>query len=91
MAQSFHLLLLLLPLLRPGDCAYQYEEPLLYGHFPDNFLWGTATAAYQVDKLGGCLVSAWFVFEVSLLSWVASGGGRGTGGREGGQYLGYLH
>ena len=26
----------------------RYEEPLLYGSFPEGFLWGTATAAYQV-------------------------------------------
>ena len=26
----------------------EYEEPLLYDTFPEEFLWGTATAAYQV-------------------------------------------
>ena len=29
--------------------AYNYEEPLIYGTFPDGFLWGTATASYQVE------------------------------------------
>ena len=28
--------------------GYKYEEPLLYDTFPDDFMWGTATAAYQV-------------------------------------------
>ena len=30
--------------------AYNPEEPLLYGTFPDEFMWGTATAAYQVSN-----------------------------------------
>ena len=30
----------------PALC-YVYEEPLLYDTFPDDFVWGTATAAYQ--------------------------------------------
>ena len=28
--------------------GYEYEEPLLYDTFPDGFVWGAATAAYQV-------------------------------------------
>ena len=28
--------------------GYNIEEPLYYDTFPDDFLWGTATAAYQV-------------------------------------------
>ena len=28
--------------------GYTIEEPLYYDTFPDDFLWGTATAAYQV-------------------------------------------
>ena len=28
--------------------GYDYEEPLLYDTFPDGFVWGAATAAYQV-------------------------------------------
>jgi hypothetical protein len=27
--------------------GYVYEEPLLYDTFPEDFVWGTATAAYQ--------------------------------------------
>ena len=29
--------------------GYNNEEPIYYGTFPDGFLWGTATAAYQVS------------------------------------------
>ena len=29
--------------------SYSPEEPLLYGSFPENFLWGAATAAYQIE------------------------------------------
>ena len=29
--------------------AYNPEEPLLYGTFPEDFKWGTATAAYQIE------------------------------------------
>ena len=28
--------------------GYNIEEPLYYDTFPEGFLWGTATAAYQV-------------------------------------------
>jgi hypothetical protein len=28
--------------------CYVYEEPLLYDTFPEDFIWGAATAAYQV-------------------------------------------
>ena len=30
--------------------AYSPEEELLYDSFPDDFLWGSATAAYQVRQ-----------------------------------------
>ena len=36
-------------LLFPKFLAYEPEEPLLYGSFPDDFMWGTATAAYQIE------------------------------------------
>merc|ERR1712110_841074 len=29
--------------------AYSPEEPLLFDSFPDDFLWGSATAAYQIE------------------------------------------
>ena len=29
--------------------GFEYEEELLYDFFPEEFLWGTATAAYQVS------------------------------------------
>ena len=28
--------------------TYNPEEELLYGNFPENFIWGAATSAYQV-------------------------------------------
>ena len=30
--------------------GYEIEEPIFYDTFPDGFLWGTATAAYQVSN-----------------------------------------
>ena len=41
-------LLLLLALVPLTMSQYVYEEPLLYDTFPDDFLWGVATSAYQV-------------------------------------------
>ena len=40
------LLLLLVPLTKV--LGFSPEEDLLYGHFPEDFVWGAATAAYQV-------------------------------------------
>ena len=37
--------------LNDQNTGYNYEEELLYDTFPDNFMWGTATAAYQVSEL----------------------------------------
>jgi len=45
--------------------AYMPEEPLLYDHFPDDFIWGAATAAYQVEGAwneGGKGVNIWDTF-----------------------------
>ena len=33
----------------PVILCYDAEEPLLFGTFPEGFLWGTATAAYQIE------------------------------------------
>ena len=41
--KNFILLLLLFSVV-----AYNPEESLLYDSFPDDFIWGAATAAYQV-------------------------------------------
>ena len=35
-------------LLAAAAQAYSPEEELLYGSFPNDFVWGAATAAYQV-------------------------------------------
>ena len=45
---KYILFLLFAPLLVTGQ--YEYEEPLLYDTFPDDFIWGVATSAYQVGK-----------------------------------------
>ena len=42
-------LLCLLALLLPAVLAYTAEEELLYDHFPEDFMWGCATAAYQIE------------------------------------------
>ena len=42
--KDFILLLLLFSVV-----AYNPEESLLYDSFPDDFIWGAATAAYQVE------------------------------------------
>ncbi|XP_023324744.1 lactase-phlorizin hydrolase [Eurytemora carolleeae] len=45
-----NLVSLLLTLGLTGVClGYVYEEDLLYDSFPEGFLWGTATAAYQIE------------------------------------------
>ena len=43
------LLSVLLSALLPAVLAYSAEEELLYGHFPEDFAWGCATAAYQIE------------------------------------------
>merc|ERR1712226_1226872 len=35
--------------LGQGDMSYVYEEELLYDTFPEGFMWGSATSAYQIE------------------------------------------
>ena len=55
--QTMFLLLSLLSLLSllPAVLSYKAEEELLYDHFPDDFMWGAATAAYQIEV--NCLIT----------------------------------
>jgi len=43
------LIVLLFGLVGIKGQGYTYEEELLYDTFPDGFLWGAATAAYQIE------------------------------------------
>merc|ERR1712241_687565 len=43
------MLVFTLLLLTSAALAYNPEEPLLFDSFPDDFLWGSATAAYQIE------------------------------------------
>jgi len=42
-------LLILASCMAIGCQGYIYEEEMLYDFFPDDFVWGTATAAYQIE------------------------------------------
>ena len=36
--------------------GYEIEEELYYDTFPDEFIWGAATAAYQVKKFNFLII-----------------------------------
>ena len=61
--------------------AYSPEEELLYDSFPDDFLWGSATAAYQV----------FFHLEKTFQSATRPDRGRLERGRQGSEHLGRVH
>ena len=61
--------------------AYNPEEELLYDSFPDDFLWGSATAAYQVN----------FHLEKTFQSATRPDRGRLERGRQGSEHLGRVH
>ena len=42
------ILLLIAALVATGRSAL-IDETLLYGKFPDNFIWAAATSAYQIE------------------------------------------
>ena len=50
MSLSVSLSVILLSVLLPCQVeSYQAEEPLLQDNFPPDFVWGAATAAYQIE------------------------------------------
>ena len=65
--------LCLLSLLLPAVLAYTAEEELLYDHFPEDFVWGCATAAYQIEggwNEDGKGVNIWDTFTKVEQGWV---------------------
>ena len=44
------------------NLGYVYESPMLYDDFPEDFVWGVATAAYQVIR--------YYTFFFGRTGWV---------------------
>ena len=47
--EVFILSILLFDQNQLSDCKLVAEEELLYDKFPENFIWGVASSAYQVE------------------------------------------
>ena len=62
--------------------AYSPEEELLFDSFPDDFLWGSATAAYQVTQT---------FFHTKSHFASRPDRGRLERGRQGSEHLGRVH
>ena len=62
--------------------AYSPEEELLFDTFPDDFLWGSATAAYQVTQT---------FFHTKSHFASRPDRGRLERGRQGSEHLGRVH
>ena len=46
---SLRVFVLCLALLSCYVSAHPKDDPFMYGMFPEGFMWGTATAAYQIE------------------------------------------
>ena len=63
-----------------AEANYNLEEPLLYDTFPPDFLWGTATASYQIEggwNADGKGESIWDVFTADPNSGNVANGDNG--------------
>ena len=49
LSKVFILSILLFDQNQLSDCKLVAEEELLYDKFPENFIWGVASSAYQVE------------------------------------------
>ena len=60
-------ILLLVVVFQQGYCKLVAEEELLYDTFPEGFIWGVASSAYQVEggwEEGGKGLSNWDVWTL---------------------------
>ena len=79
-----HICCIFFVLISQSHC-YEIEEELLYGHFPEDFIWGSATAAYQV-----LITSSNHRANELTRGRITGGGGLGRG-RQGSEHLGRVH